>query len=463
MHRKNLQEALSANEKRNIGLYLTQAQFVEGILLDVQSNHVVLEVDKNIIYIAMQQIRTLSKNTKDFRIARESTPHLVRDKWNDVLGALRYHWVTINRYSNPTLSGILSSISVDYIILINNEELFYIPTSHITDISKDKRLIAKQDRDRLGNIGFMTDIADSINKGKVGQNSFISLLTELANTLVSEKAVVAPNGNFHTKLQEPIYTHTDALEALEENKLEIINEDLVASPVDNRLSIKNDVHTDINTDKLEGDAPSEEKLENEQHYSYSDELNVSLNRTKSKEKDVLLKAWSTMNSDQSTIALPKKKHTQTKNTTPTPFENTIMTNLHNGIVEQSSLSEKLDEGLELQEKLDLSKVSDIVGKKKTLLTANVRTKKEINEMLEQQYFALMNYAAVQISNTVNVEHVDNKLHFHPSVEGGPEKVRRCEIISGYSFYDSKQDTSALEKQYTSLMRHATKMYRKLRK
>lgn len=86
-------------------------------------------------------------------------------------------------------------------------------------------------------------------------------------------------------------------------------------------------------------------------------------------------------------------------------------------------------------------------------------------MLEQQYFALMNYAAAQISNTINFKQTDNKSYFHPRIQGseiGTDKIRRDEMISGYSVYDSKQETAGLKIQYISLMRHATTMYRKLR-
>lgn len=156
-------------------------------------------MNQKIVYLAIHQIQALSKNAKDQSIAKEFSPHLVRNDLMDVLIALRYHWVTLNNFSNPTLFGILSSIFEDHIILINNKDLLYIPISHITDISskisksdhyflnkkeqltiqklyrmgiskgsfevKDDNLIIEQDRITLEDIEIIADVTDS-KKGK---------------------------------------------------------------------------------------------------------------------------------------------------------------------------------------------------------------------------------------------------------------------------------------------------------
>ncbi|MGB3101999.1 MAG: DUF2642 domain-containing protein, partial [Psychrobacillus psychrotolerans] len=129
MQKRNFENVLYANEKKSIGLYLANNQFVEGILLDIQENHIVLEVNENTFYIAIHQIQAISKNTTDLSLAKKFSPYLVRNDMTDVLIALRYQWVTVNKYGIPTLYGILSSIFEDHIILINRKELFFIPIS----------------------------------------------------------------------------------------------------------------------------------------------------------------------------------------------------------------------------------------------------------------------------------------------------------------------------------------------
>lgn len=588
MQRKKFENVLYSNENRYIGLFLTKNQFVEGILLDVQDNHIVLEVESNIVYIEIHQIQALSKSAKDLRIAKESSPYLVRNDFIDVLIALRYHWVTINKFSNPTLVGVLSSIFEDYIILINNKELLYIPISHVTDIScniskSDYYFLNKREQlniqklyrmgisressqlkelecrnldlaagaanflvteEKLATIhdGIQMEVMEPKNTYAIEENAISSQLEEslkskslnleaaTPNILVKEEKLSTIDAGVHTEVTksmntdefeenasspqmeetlesitldlveasanrfvndvevasldtpkevtEHITTYTmegNAFSQLEET-LESIGFDLEVAEVNVLVSdqevatidIPKEVTESINTDTLEENSISpqlEDLIIEEQKNVFSDEqLNLPQNRLKLKRKDVLLTAWSTMNNDQSTVALPKKTHSKKK--LETPIENTMMINRDTALNKQTPLSNQIN-NTDRQDKLNVvDKESGISEKKKTVLNANVLSKKEVNEMLEQQYFALMNYVAVQISNGINFKQADNKFYFHPRAEDreySPEKIRRSEVVSGYPVYDSKSDTTAVEKQYISLLSHATKMYRKLRK
>ena len=119
-----------------VGLFLSDNQFVEGVLLDVKQDHLVVDVNQNVFYFALQHIQSLSKNAKDFPVSSEIVPYLDRNYLVDVLKALRYNWVTINSLSNKIHFGVLSRIYEDHIILINNEELLYIQKSYISNIYK---------------------------------------------------------------------------------------------------------------------------------------------------------------------------------------------------------------------------------------------------------------------------------------------------------------------------------------
>ncbi|WP_427138422.1 hypothetical protein [Psychrobacillus psychrodurans] len=587
MQRKKFENVLYSNENRNIGLFLTKNQFVEGILLDIQNNHIVLEVERSIVYIEIHQIQALSKSTKDLRIAKESSPHLVRNDLIDVLIALRYHWVTINKFSNPTLVGVLSSIFEDYIILINNKELLYIPISHVTDIScnisksdyyflnkreqlniqklyrmgtskestqlkelecrnldqaaADANILVTEEKLATIHCGIQMEVMEPKNTYAIEENAISSQLEEslkskslnleaaAPNILVKEEKLSTIDAGVHTEVTKSMNTdmfEENAFSPQMEETLESITLDLVeasanifvndveVASLDNpkevtehintypmegnassqleetlesigfdlgvaevnvlvsdqeaaTIDIPQEVTESINTDTLEENSISpqlEDLIIEEQKNVFSDEqLNLPQNPLKLKRKDVLLTAWSTMNNDQSTVALPKKTYSKKK--LETPIENTMIINRDTGLNKQPSLSNQIN-NTDRQDKLNvLDKESETSEKKKTVLNVNVLSKEEVNEMLEQQYFALMNYVAVQISNGINSKQEDNKFYFHPRAEDrvyGPEKIRRSEVVSGYPFYDSKSDTTALEKQYISLLSHATKMYRKLR-
>lgn len=118
-----------------IGLFLRDKQFIEGVLLDIKQDHIIVNVNRKIVYLAFQHIQALSKNAKDLRISTEVVHYLDRDNLIDVLKALRYNWVSINSFSEQLLFGVLSKISDDHITVINNSELLYIPKSYLSTIS----------------------------------------------------------------------------------------------------------------------------------------------------------------------------------------------------------------------------------------------------------------------------------------------------------------------------------------
>ena len=79
----------------------------------------------------------------------------------------------------------------------------------------------------------------------------------------------------------------------------------------------------------------------------------------------------------------------------------------------------------------------------------------------------MNYATKQITNSIKSEQEGSRSYFHPSYNN--EYIQSENKGSFNSFGTSETNTSspreerdALEKQFVSLMKHATKMYRKLR-
>ncbi|MEK3887792.1 DUF2642 domain-containing protein [Bacillus sp. FSL K6-3431] len=159
MEKENLVDVLSILIGFKVGIFLNNDQFVEGLLLDVKQDHLIVEVDHNVFYFALQQIYALSKNAKDFRASSNIVPHLDRNHLTDILSALRYSWVTINSLNNQTLVGLLSRISEDHIILINNDEKLYIQKSYISNICKGIYEI----EDRQGDTSQEKAVQDSLS------------------------------------------------------------------------------------------------------------------------------------------------------------------------------------------------------------------------------------------------------------------------------------------------------------
>lgn len=137
LHELKFERALGALINMEIGLYLNDNQFIEGVLLDIKQDHIVVDANQHVFYFALQHIQAISKNAKDLRISSEVVHYVARDNLIDVLKALRYNWVSINSLSERALFGVLSKIADDHITIINNSELLYIPKSYLSTISSN--------------------------------------------------------------------------------------------------------------------------------------------------------------------------------------------------------------------------------------------------------------------------------------------------------------------------------------
>lgn len=496
MQVKNFENVLSANKNREIGLYLNNNQFVDGILLDVKKDHIVLEVNRNIVYFAIHQIQALSKNAKDYSIAIETSPHLDRNDLTDVLIALRYHWVTVNDFGNHVLNGVLNSIFEDHIILINNKELLFIPKSYITNISSN---ISKNDLiflNKKEQINIQKLYKTSISKGlmeveksypispqetvipeiDILMNDELEVPTDIEklekNITVSnqEKAISNAGILVNVELEVPTFSeeleNNDATSMLEKQLDNVMEIECVNLAPDGLVEI--DLKQVETQNFEENDEVNTVELKHkETHISNSliDDEALSYSISRSKQKSVPLTAWSAMNSDQSTIAIPKNM----KSKSEVPVENPITVkqnlDLNNS---KSDVNHAIEERKSEVEFEALDEKPKPAEKKKPSKTVNAISPKEINKNLENQYYALMNYATKQITNSIKNEQEGGKSFFHPSYNNEFYKLdeNRASFknfgTSETNTYSPKEEKDALEKQYISLMRHATKMYRTLR-
>ena len=131
---QNFSEVLQSIKGTTIGLFLHNHRYMEGLLIDVKEDHLVVEFKDDIFYVATQHINGVLKNTKDYQVNLKMVPYINKLSLSDVYRALKYRWVTINRLNGHTVSGIISSITDDHIVVIHNEEQLYIKMSFITDI-----------------------------------------------------------------------------------------------------------------------------------------------------------------------------------------------------------------------------------------------------------------------------------------------------------------------------------------
>ena len=136
MKQQNFTQMISIPKGSKVNILLKNEQFIEVILLDVKLDHIIVDMDDHIFYIAISHIQTLSKNAKDTHITEKFVPYLDRKHLADLFDVLKYNWVTINGLGRKIFNGLLSNLSDDHIMLINDTELLIIHKSFISNIYK---------------------------------------------------------------------------------------------------------------------------------------------------------------------------------------------------------------------------------------------------------------------------------------------------------------------------------------
>ena len=218
MNKQNFEKALYTLKNMRIGLFLNDNQFIEGVLLDVKQDHLIIEVDQNILYFALQHIHALSKDAKDFRISSTIVPHLDGNDLAELLSELRYSWVTINSLSNQAFFGVLSKISDDHIILINNQEQLYIQKSFISNIYKGIYEVIEQVADNESVTPMNEELKEQTNSTQV---------EKVQSTLQELKTAVEPIQTINdSESKEYVDTGLKEDHATKETKVERLSNEL---------------------------------------------------------------------------------------------------------------------------------------------------------------------------------------------------------------------------------------------
>ncbi len=176
--------ALDRLKRFKIRLFLDKDQYVEGTLLDVKEDHLMLEMNGKIYYFALDQIHAITKNAKDNNPLSLEFPLETKKDLNALLEELRYSWVTITCNSNQVFKGMLSKVTEDFLILINKEEQMYILKTSIINIfnglhendhsdSKQEQSSNNEDNssDSKANLEEITESSELIKESATGSDT----------------------------------------------------------------------------------------------------------------------------------------------------------------------------------------------------------------------------------------------------------------------------------------------------
>ncbi|WP_406910335.1 DUF2642 domain-containing protein [Pseudobacillus sp. 179-B 2D1 NHS] len=119
----------------SIGIFSSDGTLVKGSLVNVKKDYLVLQNKKGeYFYYHLDQIKSISKNTKHLDKKPIQDDYLNAEKLQEILEHCKYKWITINCHNDQLIRGYLSKVFEDHIILISSEEKIIMQTSYISNI-----------------------------------------------------------------------------------------------------------------------------------------------------------------------------------------------------------------------------------------------------------------------------------------------------------------------------------------
>ncbi|MDN3015690.1 hypothetical protein PH210_05635 [Paenibacillus sp. BSR1-1] len=111
-----------------------------GKLMYAGDDHIaLLTEDDGVVYYNTHHIKSLTENMKGQMEFNIEVPKDFEFKkaanFQELLEALKFQWVKINRGGPEKLEGVLSDVTKDFVSLINKEEIVRLSLFHIKNIS----------------------------------------------------------------------------------------------------------------------------------------------------------------------------------------------------------------------------------------------------------------------------------------------------------------------------------------
>ncbi|MBT2617377.1 MULTISPECIES: DUF2642 domain-containing protein [unclassified Bacillus (in: firmicutes)] len=137
MKKQNFQEALHSLIGFNVSIISDDKTVHDGVVLDVKSDFIVIQMNPDKpCYFNLNQVYALAKNTKEFQAQMIDHEPTQKQSFTELINELKGNWVTVNRDNNLTFDGFLSTVTNNYIVLLNKDKQLYVQLSNILYIFK---------------------------------------------------------------------------------------------------------------------------------------------------------------------------------------------------------------------------------------------------------------------------------------------------------------------------------------
>ncbi|OES46467.1 hypothetical protein BA724_14660 [Domibacillus iocasae] len=119
----------------SVGVFSHDGTLMKGTIVDVKKDYLILQnTEGKYIYYQLAQIKSVSKNVKDLQANTVRQDYLQTEQLHEILEQCKYSWVTVNCYNDQLITGFLSRVFDDHLILISEEETIIMQNASIINI-----------------------------------------------------------------------------------------------------------------------------------------------------------------------------------------------------------------------------------------------------------------------------------------------------------------------------------------
>lgn len=118
-----------------VGVFSNDGALIKGNLVDVKKDYLILQnKEGKYLYHYLSQIKSVSKNAKDTRTSTFKKDYLQAEQLQEILEQCKYSWITINCFNDQVITGFLSRVFEDHLILVSEEEQIIMQITYINNV-----------------------------------------------------------------------------------------------------------------------------------------------------------------------------------------------------------------------------------------------------------------------------------------------------------------------------------------
>ncbi|MFC7394446.1 hypothetical protein [Scopulibacillus cellulosilyticus] len=174
-------EMISKLIGNNVKINMGGPESKTGELLTVSSDHLAIDSEKDgVIYYQLRHVRGVTVNSKNASLSSGNANYIEGESFNDILSALTYKKIRINRGGPESVEGVLNRAFDHYIEVTTNDEVLFVSIYHIKSISH----VSDQKKDS-GSSGQSNGRSNRRSRNNSSQNEVMDAV-EIAKTAGTE-------------------------------------------------------------------------------------------------------------------------------------------------------------------------------------------------------------------------------------------------------------------------------------